>query len=152
MADAIAVLVVLLLLGLFVYWIVRFAGRSRRVAINERLVWPEDVSRALPRIIEAVAPDLTGAGYRIDAQSDRAIIFSLQYRPGWTVVVAILLFPIGLLALLVRNGVSLSVTLTPRSEETDVSVSGSGTPLAEEVFEDLAASAARLAGRPTMTA
>ena len=143
MADLLVIFFILAAIALLIAWIVRFVGGSRPVAINEQLIWPADVPSTLSQILVRVVPQLTAVGYRLDAQTDRTMIFTRTIRPGWTIVVAILLFPFGLVALLVKSGVSLSVTLAPRGEETDVSVAGTGTPVAEAAFAELS-----LAGRP----
>jgi hypothetical protein len=49
-----------------------------------------------------------------------------RWRPVWTIVVAILLFPVGLLALLVRHEARLVVNAVATGDETHVDVAGRG--------------------------
>ena len=63
--------------------------------------WELDVSprRAMTEALRHIAPALHGQGYElVDRRADR-LVFRYAYRPGWTYALAVLVFPIGLVAL-----------------------------------------------------
>jgi hypothetical protein len=62
----------------------------------------------------------------VSSSAPGQVIVLERWRPVWTVVVAILLFPIGLLALLVRHEARLVVNAVTAGEETHVDVAGQG--------------------------
>ncbi len=62
-------------------------------------------------LVALMAPPLARWNYRLISDSDRLIVFERSYRPWWTVICAVLLFPIGLLALLVTNEAVITVNL-----------------------------------------
>ncbi|HEX8086570.1 MAG TPA: DUF1707 domain-containing protein [Solirubrobacteraceae bacterium] len=67
---------------------------------TERKVLDERVLDVNERILDVVAPQLEKAGYTIAEQHPGAYVFVNRYRPAWAWWVAVLTFPIGLLALL----------------------------------------------------
>jgi hypothetical protein len=58
-------------------------------------------------------------------QTQDTLVYGRKYTPGWAVIVAIFLFPIGLLALLARTSEQLTLRFQPRgTTETLVTVTG----------------------------
>ncbi|MGI8595520.1 MAG: hypothetical protein ACR2ML_14380 [Solirubrobacteraceae bacterium] len=54
---------------------------------------------------------IAGAVYELVNQSPTGLVFERSGRPGWTVAVAVFLFPIGLLALLNRQTDRIVISL-----------------------------------------
>ncbi len=72
-----------------------------------------------------LSPNLSSWGFVLSAQDERSLTFTRRYRSGWVIAACILLFPIGLLALLIeRRTQTISVVLTPAGEGTRVIFSG----------------------------
>ena len=65
--------------------------------------------------LEYVAPVLSNHGYRLISHTDGTMVFEASRRPPWTIVLAIGLFPFGLLALLIteEHRVDLDFSPTP---------------------------------------
>ena len=57
------------------------------------------------------------------------MVFAREHRPSWTFVVAVLVFPIGLIALLHKDREEIVFELHERGDETLITASGSA-PLA----------------------
>jgi hypothetical protein len=96
--------------------------------VNDSCLVPEP-----PHVVsQAVIAATAGAtDYTVSAPGPGSIVLTRQYRPTWTIVVAIigfLFFLLGLLALLVKNTEALTLTLTPEEGGTRVVLSGVATP------------------------
>jgi hypothetical protein len=63
---------------------------------------------------------------RVTSSAPGQVMVMERWRPVWTIVVAILLFPIGILALLVQREATLVVNVVPGSEGTQVDIAGEG--------------------------
>ncbi len=50
--------------------------------------------------------------YRLISNTDDTLIYERRYRPGWTYLVAIFLFPVGLIALLHEVTRALTITIS----------------------------------------
>jgi hypothetical protein len=59
--------------------------------------------RAVDETLAAVLPPLGGSGYRPETEEPAKRVFVRDERPAWTIAVAVLLFPFGLLALTHRS-------------------------------------------------
>jgi uncharacterized integral membrane protein len=128
---------------------VRFGARrggivpaAGQIVNDSRLVTepPHVVSQAV------IAATAGATDYTVSAPGPGSIVLTRQYRPTWTIVVAIvgfLFFLIGLLALLVKNTEALTLTLTPEEVGTRVTMSGVATP---EMVTRLAAALGGTAG------
>jgi hypothetical protein len=75
----------------------------QHLPFTHRAVLPttRDVCRA--RAVEKIAPSLNAFGYELVNQSSNGLTFERNVRPGWTIAVAVLVFPIGLIALTQRQ-------------------------------------------------
>jgi hypothetical protein len=82
---------------------------------------PSSVMDAARRTI---VPRLVAGGYRLEASEPRRLTFAKTHRPAWTIVVAILTFPIGLLALLYTVESQVVIGVEVVEGETTVEVSG----------------------------
>jgi hypothetical protein len=81
----------------------------------------------MQNIVTAAA---TVHGYQVTSAGGNTLILSRRFTPTWAVIVAvigILFFLIGLLALLVKETETLTVTLTESDGKTRVSISGVAT-------------------------
>lgn len=74
---------------------------------------PEDVrSQALDHIV----PGLGSYGYALKAADGEELRFAWRRRPGWTVLVAVLAFPVGLLSLLYMDTERIAIRFEPGPE------------------------------------
>ena len=73
---------------------------------------------------------LWGSGEKntTSAVSGGTVIFTHQSTPGWAIVLAVLLFPIGLLFLLAKRTDVLTLIAVPIEGGTQVSATGMATP------------------------
>jgi hypothetical protein len=95
---------------------------------------PDGRERPRPEVVAAVRAVLEPAGYRLDDERDGALTFVRKVHPGWTIAVAIILFPVGLLALLVRRRRALTVHVDARSR---LSLGGEVPPSLRRQLEGL---------------
>jgi hypothetical protein len=99
-----------------------FPGRTRF-----RARWRAPVPRgeAAKDLLEYVVPPLHSYGYEVVQQTPEWIVFERRMRPAWTVLIAVLVFPIGLLALLHTERERIAIELVPRGDETVIIATGS---------------------------
>lgn len=76
-------------------------GVAHRVVSGE-LLTPYSPAELSPYFVRVLAPQLPD-GWRIVSQTESGVTFEHEYRPTWTGCLAVLLFPIGLLALLAKD-------------------------------------------------
>jgi hypothetical protein len=100
---------------------------------------PSTAERAMGELMEHVAPPLARHGYSIVARSPYRLVFVRERRPVWTIVLAILLFPFGLLALLYKDRDQISIDLHPAGRHTLVSATGSAPLDVRRAFAQLEA-------------
>jgi hypothetical protein len=70
-------------------------------------------------------------------QSDAAITYSWTYRRWYVWVLVVILFPIGLLFLFVKDKAPITITLEPRNGGTRVRVRGEGPEKVQPAFESM---------------
>jgi len=63
-------------------------------------------------------------GYALELNSEANLVFVRKRRPAWTFVLAVLLFPVGLLALLHTERDEIVFELRDHGQETMINVSG----------------------------
>lgn len=80
---------------------------------------------------------MTGANYRIASQAESSVTFQRSYRPLWTMVPIVLLFPVGLLFLRVKRESTVTFHVQPADKGTKVVISGTAHPKLIAMFEDL---------------
>jgi len=85
---------------------------------------PTTAPGAMDALMEHVAPPLARHGYLLVTRSPYRLVFVRERRPVWTILLAILLFPFGLLALLYKEREQISIDLHPQGSSTLVSASG----------------------------
>jgi hypothetical protein len=79
--------------------------------------------------LRTVVPRLIAEGYRLETDKPTLLVLSKTYRPGWTIALAVFIFPIGLLALLHQDRSQVMISLDARDRETTIEVAGTA-PLA----------------------
>jgi hypothetical protein len=85
----------------------------------------------------ALAPRLEACGYQIVSRDERSIAFERHRRPLWTIVVAVGVFPVGLLALLHQSHSRVLVSLTETPGGTEVIASGTAPLPIRRAFVEL---------------
>ncbi len=95
---------------------------------------PESVLREM--LAELPSP-LAHAGYKLETQSENGLTFSRAYRPWFIWVLVVITFPIGLLFLLYKDAVPISIVLEPQNSGTLIRVNGQGSPSVERSFEQM---------------
>jgi len=70
-------------------------------------------ARAMTEALRHIAPALHAQGYELVDKREGRLVFGYSYRPGWAYVVAILLFPFGLIALVARNEERITLDFDP---------------------------------------
>ena len=74
--------------------------------------------------MRTVVPELIADGYRLTSQSPTSLILERTYRPAWTYFLAVIVFPVGLVALLHTDTSQVVIHLEPLASGTLVQVSG----------------------------
>ena len=95
------------------------AARPRAPVVPGRTGFAERVELGVPlghayqQALGTIVPAMARSGYSLERRSDRELSFVHHRRPGWTIAVAILLFPLGLIALTVRDTERVVVEFDP---------------------------------------
>lgn len=91
---------------------------------TRELTTPKAPSTVLVECLEEWNGPLGDYGYRLTTQSNLGLSYSRTYR-AWSVwVLCVALFPLGLLALLVRSEAPITATITPEDKGTRILVAG----------------------------
>ncbi len=120
MATAIAMLILVLLVGLLVV-LVRRMRTTKRVTISEDLV-VGGAAQALEPALVAALSSVEGTQYLGVAPGRHAVV--LRRIPVWAIIPVFLLFPVGLVFLLVRESIRLDVALFDGPDGAVVRMSG----------------------------
>jgi hypothetical protein len=102
---------------------------------NWRAPCPPD--RAMDDLLRHVAPALHGHGYVLRERTPYRLLFERSRRPVWTFVVAVLFFPLGLIALVHKDEARVAIDLAPAGEGTLVTASGVAPPAVRQAFAQL---------------
>jgi len=97
------VLLLLLAFGALFAWCLWTAWRARRVDFVYQVPVGGEPDAVADQVFDRLIPVLVKDGYAMVAQGGHTTVFEHRFFPAWTVVVAILLFPLGLIALLARG-------------------------------------------------
>lgn len=112
----------------------------------------QDVTAAGLEAATAVArlrAGLTAAGHEPRQTNPRQLLVARSHRPRWTIVVSVLLFPVGLLALLVRDTRACRLEVFDGPTGARVHLTG---PLAPALVDDVRTALATSGARPERTA
>ena len=85
----------------------------------------------------SVTEPLAGYGYVLTTESELGLTFARQYRPWWVWVLAVVIFPIGVLFLFDPNIATVTVFLEPEEGGTLVRVAGRGEAKVSQAFESM---------------
>jgi hypothetical protein len=106
-------------------------GRRRRRAVLPgrwafAVRWhsPTDASSTMAELMEHVAPPMVRQGYDITQRWDGRLRFEREVRPAWTIVVAVLVFPLGLFALLHKEQERVTIDLDEDDHGTQLVATG----------------------------
>ncbi|MFL6007236.1 MAG: DUF1707 domain-containing protein [Gaiellaceae bacterium] len=103
---------------------------------RQRRLWPGNLpfrtrirsSRSVESVrdsaMRTVVPELIADGYRLTSQLPTTLVLERTYRPGWTFFLAVILFPLGLVALLHTDNSQVVIHLEPAGSGTLAQVSG----------------------------
>jgi hypothetical protein len=94
----------------------RRSSRSRvpgRMGFSERIEVDASPARVHELALDTILPAMARAGYALEERAPGRLAFVQHRRPGWTIAVAILLFPFGLLALTVRDSDRVVIEFDP---------------------------------------
>jgi hypothetical protein len=95
-----------------------------RAGFTARWLAPARRRQAAAELLEFVAPPMRSHGYALELNSEANLVFVRKRRPPWTFVLAVLLFPVGLLALLHTERDEIVFELHEHGQETMINVSG----------------------------
>lgn len=129
------VLVIAAALGLIVAVIAAIWGDSG-VRVEESGSVPDTPEAALAATVSRLAPPLAQGGYRVVPQTDRFALMECRFRPWWAILLAVCLFPIGLLFLIVKTTHTLSIEAHPDGAGTRVAVTGRATKWARNIVHE----------------
>jgi Domain of unknown function (DUF1707) len=68
-------------------------------SFTERVKLDAEVETARDQALTTIAPAMNRYGYVLTEHTRHSLLFTLRRRPTWTILVAVFLFPFGLLAL-----------------------------------------------------
>jgi hypothetical protein len=112
--------------------------RRGTVPFTERIQLAEDPDEAFEETVRRLAPAMARCGYELAASTGTWLEFVRTRRPAWTILVAIFVFPIGLIALIHRDERRVTVLLERRSGGGCTVVAHGEAPLAvRQAFADL---------------
>ena len=94
----------------------RSAGLVAGEGYQERLELAVPAERAQAYAVGEAIPAMARSGYSLELRGERHVSYVQRRRPGWTIAVAIILFPVGLVALLVRDTVRVTIEIEPAGE------------------------------------
>jgi hypothetical protein len=89
-----------------------------------RIRTAKDVAAVRDAAMRTVVAELIADGYRLTSQSPTSFVLERTYRPAWTFVLAVLVFPLGLVALLHTDSSQVVIHLESSGSGTLVQVSG----------------------------
>jgi len=98
---------------------------------------PSDPERVVHDLMRVVAPALHGNGYELRERTPHRLLFERSRRPAWTFVLAVLFFPLGLLALLHKDETRVAIDVSPGRDGTLVAASGTAPLAVRQAFRQL---------------
>ena len=110
-----------------------------RAGFAERIELGVPASRAHAHALATIVPAMVRAGYGLEERSDDRLAFVRRRRPAWTIVVAIVFFPFGLFALLVRDEERVSVEFDALPDGCAVLIHGVAPLTVRRAFAELRA-------------
>lgn len=112
-----------------------FPGRA---SFHVRWHAPAGARTTMRELMADVVPPMERFGYDITQRWDGRLRFERETRPGWTYLVAIFLFPVGLVALLFKHRELVTIDLDEFDDGTTQLVASGIAPLPiRRAFADL---------------
>lgn len=87
--------------------------RGGRLAFTERVELAASPETCRTQALEYIAPLLARRDYQLMDRGRDHLSFGLEYRPTWTILLAIVAFPLGLAALLVKEHERIDIDFSP---------------------------------------
>jgi hypothetical protein len=121
----------------------RPAKRTRRPvvpgrwAFTSRWTSPADAKLTMRELMTFVAPPMERWGYDITQRWDGRLRFERETRPVWTILVAVFLFPFGLLALLYKDRERITIDLDEDEHGTHLVATGIAPLPVRRAFAEL---------------
>lgn len=88
-------------------------------------------------VVTDIAPPLAKRGYELVRHDENQIVFVREWRPTWTILVAIFVFPIGLIALIHKQRDQITILLRPHDGGTRLVISGTAPVGVRRAFASL---------------
>lgn len=88
-------------------------GPPGLLPFTERIEVSSEAERTRAHALEKLAPALNAYGYELITQAPEKLVFERSGHPGWTLLVAVAAFPIGLIALAIRRTERIEIALEP---------------------------------------
>jgi hypothetical protein len=98
---------------------------------------PTDAKTTMAELMAHVAPPLDRWGYDLVQRFDDRLRFEREVRPGWTILVAVLVFPLGLLALMHTDRERITIDLAETDRGTTLVASGVAPLAVRRAFAEL---------------
>ena len=108
-----------------------------RVVFSARWRAPGRPHAVVGGLLSHVAPPLHAHGYELVERTPERLVFMRSRRPGWTIAVAILLFPFGLIALAHKDRDRIAIDLLPEERDTALIVQGVAPLAVRRAFAQL---------------
>jgi hypothetical protein len=102
-SSRLVIVLALLVLAGIVVWLLWLAWRSRQTDFIHRVAVGGSSDAVATHVFDRILPSLVKDGYQMVAQAGNTTVFEHRFMYGWTFVVALVFFPFGLLALLLRG-------------------------------------------------
>ena len=135
-----------LVLGGLVALFIWTSWRDRTVDFLHDVPLGAYAETARERLLDREVPILVAADFRTAADVAHTTILERRYMPGWAIVLAVVLFPLGLLALLARN----RETITIASSDGSLRVNGRcGKTIADALIHEVDDVGAVFTGLPS---
>ena len=108
-----------------------------RYGFSVRWHVPTDARMATRELMTFVVPPMERWGYDLTQRWDGRLRFERETRPIWTFLVAVVVFPFGLLALLYKDHERITVDLDENEHGTQLVVSGVAPLAVRRAFAEL---------------
>jgi Domain of unknown function (DUF1707) len=108
-----------------------------RLAFTSRWHSPADAKVTMRELMTFVVPPMERWGYDLTQRWDGRLRFERETRPIWTILVAVLLFPFGLLALLYKDRERITIDLDEDENGTTLVASGIAPLPVRRAFAEL---------------
>jgi Protein of unknown function (DUF2510) len=119
-------------------------------SFQHQFLMPRPPGEASRTLIEAMNPAMSMDGFAVSGQTPDSTIYTARQTPAWCVVLAVVLFPIGLLFLLNKREATVTVRFVPERGGTRVIAAGIGSDRLRELFGTLGVAEAALPEPPTL--